>query len=387
MGGVDTAATTRRTLAFIKKKLVKKYIWITFFELIFLSGCGQLETSMMKQTEKIHLTEKQVQSITDCLDILPNQAQLSIALIENGNVNFIGFKKENDSILSIDNSGSVFEIGSITKVFTATLLADFVLDKKIGLEDNINEHLDFSLKDNFQITFKQLATHTSGLPRVPISLSSPNLSLENPYKDYGEEKLQFYLSEKLELIDEPGAKSSYSNLGFGLLGYLLEKIGNTTYEDLLQKRIFSKYNMSSSTTNRDPVREILAEGLNDKGNPVPNWDMAVHMGAGGILSNIQDLSKFALAQFDDTNRELKSTREKHYTVDENYSTGLAWGLIKTNSGEVWDWHNGGTGGYTSSMILNTKSKNGIIILSNISALGKLTENVAGLAPKLMKTIE
>lgn len=366
---------------------MKNYLWITFFALIFLSGYGQREKSIMKRKEKIHLTEKQSELISDCLTILPNKAQLSIALIENGNVNFIGYSKENDSILPIDNSVSVFEIGSITKVFTATLLADFVLDKKIGLEDNINEHLDFSLKDNFQITFKQLATHTSGLPRVPISLSSPNLSLENPYKDYGEEKLELYLSEKLELIDEPGTKSSYSNLGFGLLGYLLEKIDNTTYEDLLQKRIFSKYHMSSSTTNRDKVREILVEGLNDKGISVPNWDMSVHMGAGGILSNIQDLSKFALAQFDETNRELKLTRVKHYTVDENYSTGLAWGLIKTDSGEVWDWHNGGTGGYTSSVILNTKSKNGIIILSNVSALGKLTANIAGLAPELMKTIE
>lgn len=366
---------------------MKNYLWITFFTLTYFSGHGQLETSTTKQTEEFHLSEKQSELITHCMDTLPNQAQLSIALIENGNVHFLGFKKEKDSVIPYDNSGKVFEIGSITKVFTATLLADFVVDQKIHLDDPINEHLDFSLKNNVQITFKQLATHTSGLPRVPISLSSPDLSLENPYKDFEEDKLRLYLTEKLELIGEPGAASSYSNLGFGLLGYLLEKIDNTTYEDLMQTRIFSKYHMPGSTTNRDRIKEILVDGLNDTGNPVPNWDMAAHMGAGGILSNIEDLAKFAIAQFDDINQELKLTRAKHFTVDEYYSTGLAWGLIKTDSGEVWDWHNGGTGGYTSSMILNTETKNGIIILSNISALGKLTAHIAGLAPELMETIE
>ncbi|NER10435.1 CubicO group peptidase, beta-lactamase class C family [Muriicola jejuensis] len=366
---------------------MRNYLWITFLTLVFHDGYGQMDASVRIGTEKTHLTEKQLQLISDCFDVLPNQAQLSIALIENGNVNYCGFKKEKDAILSIENSGSVFEIGSLSKVFTATLLANFILDKKIGLDDNINKYLNFSLKDNVEISFKQLATHTSGLPRVPISLSSPDLSLENPYKDYGEEELRLYLTEKLQLNNEPGTKSAYSNLGFGLLGYLLEQIDNTSYEDLLRTRIFSKYQMSNSTTIRDQVQEILIKGLNDSGDKVPNWDMATHIGAGGILSNVDNLSKFVLAQFDDKNEELKLTRAKHFKVDDNYSTGLAWGIITMDSGEVWDWHNGGTGGYTSSMILNTRTKNGIIILSNISALGKLTANITGLAPKLMKTIE
>ena len=366
---------------------MRNYLWTTLLTLIFHSGYGQLNISVETGIEKTRLTEKQLQLISDCSGILPDRGQLSIALIEKGNVNFYGFMKEKDSILKIENSGNAFEIGSITKVFTATLLADFVLDKKIRLDDNINNFLDFNLKDSIVISFKHLATHTSGLPRVPISLSSPDLSLKNPYKDYGEEKLKVYLSEKLELDEEPGTKSAYSNLGFGLLGFLLEQIDNTTYEVLLRTKIFSKYQMPHSTTDRDNVQGILIKGLNDKGDEVPNWDMAVHMGAGGILSNVEDLSNFVLAQFDDSNKALQLTRAKHFTVDDNYSTGLAWGLIKTDSGEVWDWHNGGTGGYTSSMIFNTNTKNGIIILSNISALGKLTAKVAELAPELMRTIE
>jgi len=367
---------------------MKNTLFIFLFAFLFQNGfCQEPDSEDLPTAKTRQLTDEQLKLISNCAKTLPEQAQISFAIIESGIVNFYGVKKEKDSIFEIDNSTKVFEIGSITKVFTATLLANFVLAEELELDDAIGNYLDFSLKDNLEISFRQLATHTSGLPRVPLSLSSPTLSLENPYKDYSDEKLETYLTEKLELIEVPGKTSSYSNLGFGLLGYLMESIDNSTYEDLLQTRIFSKYQMKNSTTDRDLIQSELVIGLNDTGDEVPNWDLAAFMGAGGILSNVEDLSRFALAQFNNTNKELELTREKHFTINDNYSMGLAWGLIKSASGEEWDWHNGGTGGYTSSMILNTKSKNGIIIVSNISALGKLTSNITDLAPALMKSIE
>ncbi|WP_186754243.1 serine hydrolase domain-containing protein [Echinicola salinicaeni] len=360
---------------------MKIHAFALSFLLIINTGFGQ-------QLNPLSLpTDEQLQLISTCAQKLPNQAQLSIAIIKDGEVNFYGVKKEDDSLTPIDNAQKVFEIGSITKVFTATLLAKQVLENKVKLDDDINDYLDYSLKDNTKITFEQLATHTSGLPRVPISLSSPTLNLENPYKDYDKNKLKIYLTEKLILDAAQGEKSSYSNLGFGLLGYLEGLIENSSYEDLLQNRIFSKYHMDNSTTDRNAVQHILVKGLNDNGQEVPNWDMAVHMGAGGILSTVEDLSKFALAQFDNNNKELNLTRQAHFKIEDNYSIGLAWGLIKVASGEEWIWHNGGTGGYTSSMIINTNTKNGIIILSNISALGKLTSNIGDLSHELMTTLE
>lgn len=360
---------------------MKKYTLVLLSYLIFSTGiCQQLDSLSIPN-------RAQLQLISNCAQKLPNQAQLSIAIIKDGEVNFYGVIKGNDSITTINNSQKVFEIGSITKVFTATLLAKQVLENKVKLDDNINDYLDYYLKDNTKISFEQLATHTSGLPRVPISLSSPTLNLENPYKDYDENKLKIYLTEKLKLDAAPGEKSSYSNLGFGLLGYLEGLVENSSYEGLLQDQIFSKYHMANSTTDRNAVHQILVKGLNDDGQEVPNWDMAVHMGAGGILSTVEDLSKFAIAQFDNNNKELNLTRQAHFKIEDNYSIGLAWGLIKVASGEVWDWHNGGTGGYTSSIIINTHTKNGIIILSNISALGKLTSNISNLSHELMITLE
>jgi len=262
-----------------------------------------------------------------------------------------------------------------------------VIEHRVNLKDNIDKYLDFPIKDGVKISFLQLATHTSGLPRVPPSLSSPELSLENPYRDFGEVKLKNYLSNQLEVSPEQGEKSEYSNLGVGLLGYVLSEIQNTTYEDLLQTEIFHKYGMKNSTTNRPEIMDDLVLGLDETGKIVSNWDMSVLMGAGGILSTTEDLSLFTLAHFDDINKELKLTGQPFFKIDDNVSIGLAWGVITTETGAEWLWHNGGTGGYTSSLIIDMDKSNGVIVLSNISALGEMTNSIMGLGPELMKTLD
>ncbi|SNZ01072.1 serine hydrolase domain-containing protein [Flagellimonas pacifica] len=355
-----------------------------FFKLILLLafhiGNGQVDLT----TE---LTKEQSDLIFEKVKGFPNKAQISIAIISNGKAKYYGAKRANDSILTIENHKSVFEIGSITKVFTATLLADFVIEGKIELDDNINDFIDFTIKDNVPISFKQLATHTSGLPRLPESLSSPSIDLTNPYKDYNEEKLKLDLSEKLVMSEKPGTKSEYSNLGVGLLGCVLGEIDNSTYGDLVQTKIFDRHQMSNSTTIRSKVMDKLVLGINENGQEVSNWDMSILMGAGGILSTTEDLTKFAIAHFDDNNKDLGLTRTPFHKATDNFSTGLAWGIITTESEAIWYWHNGGTGGYTSSMIIDTEEENGVIILSNISALGTMANNVMSLCPELMKTLE
>ncbi|MCL6266397.1 serine hydrolase domain-containing protein [Flagellimonas myxillae] len=366
-----------------------KHLLFTFiFLLVFSIGnvrAQQAKNPLKDQGHKI--TKVQSKLIFEKAKRLPENAQLSIAIIQNGKVNYFGVKKVKDSLETIQNHQKVFEIGSITKVFTATLLADFVTDEKLHLEDYINDYIDFPIKDDIQFSFKQLATHTSGLPRVPESLSSPTLDLTNPYKDYDEEKLKRYLSEKLVLSANPGEKSEYSNLGVGLLGFILGEIDNSSYMDLVQTKIFDRYDMANSTTLRSRVADKLVIGLNDNGEEVSHWDLAVLMGAGGILSTTEDLTKFALAQFNRNDKVLAMTRMPFHKISDDFATGLAWAIVKTETDNTWYWHNGGTGGYTSAMIIDTESKIGVIVLSNISALGKLTNEVIKLCPELMVTLE
>ena len=330
-------------------------------------------------------TKDQSEIIFENTKVFPNNTQLSIAIIKDGLVSYFGINKENDTISTIDNQKSIFEIGSISKVFTSTLLANFVIDGKVKLNDNINDYLKTPLNNSTEISFIDLANHTSGLPRLPTNLDLTKVNPENPYKEYKEKELEDYVTNQLELSNK--GENQYSNLGAGLLGYTLSKIENDTYESLLQNKIFSKYDMQNSTTDITTIKGDLVKGLNNEGIEVPNWDLAVLAGAGAIFSTVEDLSQFAISQFEYKNKELELTRVKTFELNKNMDIGLGWHILKNKSDNLWYWHNGGTGGYSSSMVIEEKSKNGIIILSNVSVFNPNMGNIDKLCFELMKTLE
>ena len=145
--------------------------------------------------------------------------------------------------------------------------------------------------------------------------------------------------------------------------------------------------MQNSTADISKIKGDIIRGLNSEGKEVPNWEFSVLAGAGGIFSTVVDLSYFAISQFDDSNKELKLTREKTFEINDNMDIGLGWVILKSQSDNLWYWHNGGTGGYSSSMVIEEKSKNGIIILSNVSAFNPNAGNIDKLCFELMKTLE
>lgn len=291
----------------------------------------------------------------------PNRTQLSIALIENEKVNYYGVLIENDTLKSANNQNKVFEIGSITKVFTSTVLASLVIDKKIKLRDFVNKFYNFSFKDNKKITFLELSNHTSGLPKLPVNFKISNF--QNPYKNYKNDDLNEFLSKFLQLNNIP-IKYNYSNLGAGLLGHTLGLSQKQSFVKLLQNKVFDKYGMNNSFTNLDDCKNSIVKGLDKNGNEVSNWEFDVLFGGGGILSTTEDLAKFAKAQFNTKNKELQLSRNPTFEIDENMKIGLGWHILKSENEFNLIWHNGGTGGYSSSMVLNTKKKSGVIVLSN-----------------------
>lgn len=323
----------------------------------------------------------------------PNRTQLSIAFIKNGEVSYYGVKKENDTIKNIDNEYMIFEIGSITKVFTATLLANAVLNGQIGWDDEINSYYNFAFKDEKKLYFKDLANHTSGLESIPGNLkleeyltTSISGASVNPYKSYSENQLEVYLKDDVKLRE--GQKEyNYSNFGAGLLGYTLCLADKSSLNDLYKKNIFDKYGMRNTYSNIKDIETNFVKGLNGNGDETCNWvwDSDVLMGAGGLLSCVSDLAKFAIAHFDDNNRELAMTRKATFKVSEVLKVGLGWHII-VGDGQELHWHNGGTGGYTSSMILDVEKKNGVIILSNISSFSQEMKNIDELSFGLMKLI-
>src|SRR5690606_26436110 len=150
----------------------------------------------------------------------------------------------------------IFEIGSITKVFTSTVLASLVEEGKIKLTDKINSYYSFPFNNNINLTFKDLANHTSGLPRLPENLVLSDEA--NPYKSYGKNQIEEYLKNFLK-IDKPQTYS-YSNLGTGLLGYTLGLSQKTSFQKLLQKNVFDKYKMINSFTSSHNLTDKLVNG-------------------------------------------------------------------------------------------------------------------------------
>ena len=333
------------------------------------------------------ISKAQLELIFEKSKYFPNSSELSIAFINGDSVNYYGVIRQNDSIIYINNSQHIFEIGSITKLFTANLLAKAVLDNRVKFDENINDYLRIKINKNTKISFKSLANHTSGLPRMPSNFDDQIDLPENPYKNYDQSYLEDYLKNFLKVDKKAIGVPSYSNIGFAILGYTISKIYEMSYEDLIQQFIFSKFKMNSSFISADKVDKRLVKGLNEKGDITSNWDLSSMTSAGGILSNVEDLVKFGSAHFDESNVELNLMKKKTAEVNEQIDIGIGWHIINSEKTEnKWLWHNGGTGGYSSSMALDVKNKTGIVVLSNVSAFNPFQDNIDQLCFELMKTL-
>lgn len=361
----------------IKLKKMKKTLL-----LLFLLNASKLFN------QEFTFTEAQQTLIDTNIVSFPEQTELAFAIIKNGEVFYYGIKKENGSYSAINNQQSVFEIGSITKVFTSMLMTQLHLENKLDIHKPVRKYLKVKWKEKRNFTFMHLANHSSGLPRLPYNiLSMAEHYPLNPYANYGEEELLHYLKNQVSYIEELGKASHYSNLGSGLMAYTLTKIEGKSYEQLLQERIFSKRSMMNSTTDRSKVNHLLVKGRGVEGDTVPNWDLNVLVGAGAILSNAEDMAKFALYAME-SNEVNQLMQTETITINDKMSVGLGWHLYKNkDENRQVLWHNGGTGGYSSSMSVDVENKNAVIILSNVNPEALTNQNLDIISLYFIKTLK
>lgn len=293
------------------------------------------------------------------------------------------------------NEHSVFEIGSVTKSFTAALLADMILDEKINLDDEIRDLLPqgevtVPSMNNTSISIKHLATHSSGLPKSPQGSGQPLPPLYDPFDPYAAYTTNYvydYLSNYCDLLFEPGTRYSYSNTGFGLLGHILGLLDNSSYEELVTKKIFEPLGMEeTSLFLNDTQLANLAPGHDEKLDSVKNYNAYdIFQGAGFIKSSLHDMMIYLKVQMglldSPLSDAIEMTHQEYFNVGivtyndregvYDLSIGLAWHIDILPEGYRFYWHGGRTNGYMAYLAFDPATQTGVVILCNQSSIDKI----------------
>ncbi|MBO0749251.1 MAG: serine hydrolase [Porphyrobacter sp.] len=265
---------------------------------------------------------------------------------------------------------TLFEIGSISKVFTALLLADMVNKHEVSLDDPAAKYLPVGHhlpeRGGRQITLRDLATHTSGLPRMADDMIPAN-GTENPFADYGEAKLLAFL-DRYQLTRDVGSKWEYSNLGFGLLGYLLGRAAHSDYATLLRQRITGPLGMKDTVVALSPAQLArLAPPFDRYMRPAKRWDMDLFAGAGGIRSTAPDMLTFAHAVLDPRSpiaAAVKTSLSVRVPEQAQVDQALGWDILHPEAGRELLLHDGQTGGFQTTLVLEPSKSRAVIVLTN-----------------------
>lgn len=257
----------------------------------------------------------------------------------------------------IATSTTIFEIGSISKGFLGLALAKESLNGALNLEGPYDKSTTF--------TWRQLAQHTAGLPRMPTNLK-PEDPMQ-PYTDYDEAKLKSFLKD-FRPLNPPGTVFDYSNLGAGIVGYRLEQMHRKGLEEILKSSFLDDLAMKDTriTLNSEQTQRMSPVFLNgEKSQPWVLRPTSVLKGAGSLRSSMQDmliLLKTMMGPGDETTSAMvRLATTPTFSSGKNSEIGLFWNRL---TAENIIWHNGGTYGSSSFMGYIPDKKIGIVVLSN-----------------------
>ena len=302
-------------------------------------------------------------------------AGIVVGLLEpNGSTRVLAWGDPGPGRPPLDGN-SVFEIGSITKVFTAVLLADMAERGEVALDDPVQAYLPDGVRmptrSGKPITLAMLSEQTSGLPRLPTNLRPQDAA--NPYADYSVRQLYDFLSG-YSLPRDPGERYEYSNLGVGLLGHVLALRAGKPYEALVRERILEPLGMHDTSISLAPrMRERLALGHDELGNVVPNWDAPTLAGAGALRSTATDMLAFLDANLHPERGPLERSMAVTHPAraragSDELAIGLGWHRLRSDDDPIV-WHNGGTGGYRAFAGFRPDRGTGVVVLTNSGGAG------------------
>lgn len=337
--------------------------------------------------------EEKISILCDSLLLNPEIEALTVGVIVNEHV----YKFHKGTLIHGERPSdeSLYEIASLTKTFTGTLLAQAIAEKKISLEDEVRDFFpgDYAnlSYEGHPISIKHVLTHESGLPRMLPEMKElfvdPDFDTL-PYKirelqqDYN--KAQFYQDlKKVRLDTIPGHKFRYSNAGANVMGYLLEEVYQTPFAKLMQTHIFQPLGMDHTKVHWTQAdKAVLVDGQSDKKIKMPFMPEKYMSAEGGIVSNVDDMIRYMNFHLKSDNPIVAVSHQELWDRKYgNYEAGFFWQIIKGEETPDQLYQNGGAFGTSSWITLIPEEKIGIFLVTNTSGPGihqKLKETVDSL---------
>ncbi|MBM7616345.1 serine hydrolase domain-containing protein [Alkaliphilus hydrothermalis] len=300
-------------------------------------------------------------------------AVITVGIIQNGKMTYDVYGENGNKLPTKEHT---YEIGSITKTFTTSLLCKAIKEGRISLDDSIDVYLNLPKKDYYP-TIRRLMTHTSGYKEYyfekPMILNF--LRGKNDYNGISEEMLIERLG-KINL-DNTGYSFKYSNFGMATLGSVLERIYDEDYTKLINDYISEDLGLTNTK-------------ISDNSGDLKNyWEWSesdAYMPAGALLSNIRDMMKYVQIQMNNKSGNLSIVHEALVEVNASSRSYEKMGIRIDIVGAGWMidnenkiiWHNGGTGNYNSYIGFDKENQIGVVILSNLPPNYKIPATIMGI---------
>jgi CubicO group peptidase (beta-lactamase class C family) len=325
------------------------------------------------------------QLLVDRIDVQQKSVGMVVGIITPHGRRLITYGRLNQGDTRPLDGNTVFEIGSVTKIFTALLLADMVQHGEVQLDDPVAKHLPSTVhihvRNGRPVTLVDLATQTSGLPFFPAGIPLDDRAVDAVAK-YTPRQLYDFLSTWSPTRDS-GSKWEYSNTGFGLLGLALAQRGGVTYESLIHDRIIKPIGLESTAlTLSANMKSRLAVGHDAKLRPAPTVNMPAFEAAGSLRSTANDLLSFLACFLGFKESPLVSAMASMLATRRpgpSFQQALGWWIVALKDGDPgFVFHGGQTSGFSSSVGFDPETHVGVVVLSNG------TEDDGGLAWHLLR---
>ncbi|MDR0301375.1 MAG: beta-lactamase family protein [Treponema sp.] len=327
---------------------------------------GRINNSVTLNQDTVNLIKKAVKG--------KKYIKLNIGIMAGGQTIIKTFGENGE----IDYENNVYEIGSITKTFTASLMAKYISQDQMRLNDPINKYIPGLDPDKYYPSLQRIATHTAGYSAIyPLSnwefaglgkdllFGKGKTQQENPFNMDFNKMLELIQKSKLKDRDY---KWKYSNFGISLLGYAIGSVSGCGYWDTMTD--FLANDLELKNTYLGTVSNKNLKGFNSKNEDCGNWQWdkdGTSVSCGGLSSTAEDLLAYARANMYEEKNYLALCHKKYASASKKNDMGLAWGLDKKNN-NIMD-HQGGTGCFSSTLVIDKEKKTAVVLLSNYRLAG------------------